>query len=90
MVNKTPTTVLPLILAAIQAFGLKTAAADVTNTLLLKGVEAGLETVPPPPAAQFWAYCSVKPGLCVVVGNGVIAPGTKCYCGDYEGETWSQ
>jgi len=90
MVNKNPILVLPIILAAVQACGLKTAVAATTNTLVLKGVEAGLESVPPPPPSQFWAYCSVKPGVCVVVGNGVIAPGTKCYCGDYEGETWSQ
>jgi hypothetical protein len=59
------------------------------NTLALEGSEASLgNTLPLVPPGSFQAYCSVVPGLCLVQGNGVIAPGTPCHCGVYAGQTW--
>lgn len=59
------------------------------NTLLLSGFDPDLKNaIPPSPPGRFQAVCRVRPGYCVVEGNGVIAPGTPCHCADYAGQTW--
>jgi hypothetical protein len=59
------------------------------NTLPLKNdhPEMFLD-IPSRPLDSYEAYCSTIPMLCLVKGDGVIASGTPCHCGDYAGTTW--
>lgn len=60
----------------------------VQNTLPLQGGEPFKRNVlPDTPPNGFYAWCSTSYGICLVQGNGPIAPRLPCYCSRYAGIT---